>query len=82
MNKNLAYVCGCMVTRECEDDDFEHGIIFCPLHQLASEYLETIRWMAQTIHQAYHREIPGTFLECTRNTCDAAKQAIQKARKV
>lgn len=80
MPKNLAYICGCTITRDCEEDDADHGVIFCQLHQLAGDYLETIRWMAQTIHQAYHKEIPGTFLECPRNTCDAARQSIEKVR--
>lgn len=39
--------------------------------------LETIRWVAQTIHQAYHEK--GTFMDCGKNTCDAAKQALAHA---
>lgn len=42
------------------------------------EAIDTVRWGAQTIHQAYHQEYQGTYLECPRNTCDAAKQLIKK----
>ena len=44
--------------------------------------LETIRWMAQTLHQAYHVDHPGTFRECKKNVCDAATQAIAQAAEV
>lgn len=43
------------------------------------ELIETIRWMAQTVHQGNHVEQPGTFRECPKSVCDAAKQAIAKA---
>jgi hypothetical protein len=68
-----AYICGCFVR-------FENHITFCKQHQLGAELLETIRWMAQTIHQAHHQEHPGTFMDCQKNTCDAARQMIEKAR--
>ena len=46
----------------------------------APDLFETVRWMAQTIHQAYHSDHPGTFETCGKNTCDAATQALKKAR--
>lgn len=35
---------------------------------------ETIRWMAQTVHQGNHQEFHGDYLECPRSVCDVAKQ--------
>ena len=50
----------------------------CNTCQLEREgLLETIRWMAQTIHQAYHEK--DTFMKCPKNTCDGARQAIARA---
>lgn len=46
----------------------------------APELLETVHLMAQTIHQAYHLDAPGTFEACDRNTCDVARAAIKKAK--
>jgi len=43
--------------------------------------LETIRWMAQTNHQGNHQDMRGTFLSCPKNTCDAARQQIERHRK-
>lgn len=41
---------------------------------IAEKMRETIRWAAQTVHQAYHGK--DTFMECPKNTCDAAKQGL------
>jgi hypothetical protein len=49
-------------------------------HDLIEELLETIRWMAQTVHQAHHQNYKGTFMECPKSVCDAAKQAIKNAK--
>ncbi len=35
---------------------------------------EAVRWMAQTIHQAYHEK--GTFETCSKNTCSHAAQVL------
>ena len=72
--------CGCYFAMVDDPESRGHMGMVCPLHSHASDFLETIRWMAQTIHQAYHQDIPGTFLECPHNTCDAAKQSIMKVR--
>lgn len=46
---------------------------------IVEELLEAIRWMAQTVHQGNHTNYPGTFRECPKSVCDAAKLAIAKA---
>jgi len=49
--------------------------------KLKDDLLETIRWMAQTVHNAHHSENSGSsFKECPKNTCNAAKQALAKAK--
>ena len=45
-----------------------------------AELVETIRWVAQTVHQGNHADQPGTFRECPKSTCNAAKQAIARAQ--
>lgn len=44
-----------------------------------ADLLETIHWMAQTFHQAHHQDHAGTWKECPKNTCNAARQATEKA---
>lgn len=44
------------------------------------DLIETVHWVAQTVHQGYHADSPGTFETCGKNTCDAATQALAKAR--
>lgn len=39
--------------------------------------LEMIRWMAQTVHQAYHQEQSGTFESCPKDICSSAKRALE-----
>lgn len=72
--------CGCYFALVEDPASKGHTSIVCPLHSSAADFLETIRWMAQTIHLAHHQDETGTFLECPRNTCDAARQAIEKVR--
>ena len=72
--------CGCYFARVEDPESKGHMSMTCPLHSSASEFLETIRWMANTIHQAYHQDELGTFIECARDTCCAARQAIEKVR--
>lgn len=31
-----------------------------------------VKWVAQTIHQAYHTDNPGTFLVCPRTVCKSS----------
>jgi hypothetical protein len=33
------------------------------------ECFQHIAWMAQTLHQAYHMEEPGTWQECPKDIC-------------
>lgn len=35
-----------------------------------------IRWSAQTTHQAYHDDQPGTWTTCPKSTCDSAQQTL------
>lgn len=35
---------------------------------------KSIAWMAQTIHQAYHDDVGGTWEGCPRNTCTHAAE--------
>lgn len=39
--------------------------------------LETMEWIAQTVHQAHH---DGLIDECRKNTCTASRVAAGKAR--
>lgn len=32
-----------------------------------------IAWMAQTVHQAYHQDHPGTWDECCKDICSSAR---------
>lgn len=41
-----------------------------------SPSLATLRWMAQTVHQAHHE---GAIETCGKNTCMAARDTIAKA---
>ena len=41
-----------------------------------AEYRESMRWMAQTIHQAYHQDVGGTWQGCQRNTCTHAAEVL------
>lgn len=41
---------------------------------LTKKMREGIRWMAQTIHQAYHET--GTYATCTKSTCAHATELI------
>ncbi|QOR55582.1 MAG: hypothetical protein UMS36scaffold28_72 [Phage 59_13] len=45
------------------------------------ETLATVNAIAQAVHQGYH-DFGGTFLECPKYACSAARQLIQKARAV
>jgi hypothetical protein len=46
-------------------------------------HAETIRFMAQTVHQAHHHSPvmgKGTWEHCPMNTCTAAQQALKVGR--
>lgn len=51
---------------------------FANLIAAAPEMFETIRWLAQTVHQAHHMDQPGTFRDCSKNTCEAAREMLAK----
>lgn len=40
------------------------------------EARETIRFMAENVHQAYHQDISGGWWICPRTVCNAAQQAL------
>lgn len=42
----------------------------------APELLDTLRWFAQTVHQAYHEGEPAN---CSQASCKAALDVIAKA---
>ncbi len=42
------------------------------------ELEENTRWTAQTVHQGYHTDHPGTFMECGKVVCDAARQMLER----
>jgi hypothetical protein len=46
------------------------------------QLIDLVRWMAQTVHNAHHEEHGGTFLDCPKNTCKAAADAVISAAKV
>lgn len=35
-----------------------------------------ITWMAQTIHQAYHQDQPGTWRDCPKNLCASTRTEL------
>lgn len=41
------------------------------LTEIAAHIL-MIRWMAQTVHQGYHQDQPGTWETCPRDICASA----------
>jgi chromosome segregation ATPase len=43
---------------------------------LRDSHQETIRHMAEVVHQSHHQSIPGGWWACPRNTCNAAQQAL------
>jgi hypothetical protein len=48
-----------------------------PHDQHLLNLLETIRWLAQTNHQAHHQNQSGTFQECPLGTCRTAAKALR-----
>lgn len=46
-----------------------------PPARAVDEALDALAWMAQTVHQAHHREEGGTWEGCTRAVCMTAKLA-------
>ena len=46
---------------------------------LDDETRDLLHWLAQTIHQAYHQEQPGTFETCPKSVCRAVDDFL-KAR--
>jgi len=63
-----------LVAQVCCVQDAAH-IVNCVNER--KELLETIRWVAQTVHQAYHES--GTFMTCSKNPCYTAKQVLVQA---
>lgn len=35
--------------------------------------IKHIVWMAQTVHQAYHQDIPGNWMSCPRDICGSTR---------
>jgi hypothetical protein len=46
-----------------------------PSELTAPELRETIRWLAQTFHQAHHES--DFWYDCPKHTCDRAAQALK-----
>lgn len=38
---------------------------------------DMIRWICQTIHQAYHQDQPGVWETCPRDVCKSAKRHLE-----
>ncbi len=43
------------------------------------ELIETIKWMAQVVHQARHQDYAGTWKECKLGLCRGAREGMTKA---
>lgn len=43
--------------------------------------VEMFKWVAQTVHQAYHTDHPGTWEECPKNICSSVKYWLNKRSK-
>lgn len=41
--------------------------------------IELLTWVAQTLHQAHHRDEGGTWLDCPKNTCRAMAERLREA---
>lgn len=41
-----------------------------------SDGCDLIRWIAQTVHQGYHADLSGTFSECPKSICAAARDHL------
>ncbi len=37
-----------------------------------------VEWMAQTVHQAYHDDQGGTFRDCPKIVCEAARRELNR----
>lgn len=46
------------------------------------EIRETLRWIAQTVHNAHHQDQAGTFEQCPKNTCSAARVALKNSKEI
>jgi len=44
------------------------------LEQKDRDFTKTLSWIAQTVHQAYHLEMNGTWRDCPKSICDAIRQ--------
>lgn len=47
------------------------------LYAHLKEDRDMIRWTAQTVHQAYHQDVPGTWETCSRDICASAKKHLE-----
>ena len=39
----------------------------------------TLRWVAQTVHQAYHQEVSGTWETCPRDVCASIRNKLDES---
>ena len=51
------------------------------LRTTSHEAMQHIKWMAQTVHQAYHQDKPGTWEDCPRAICASTKARFDEWRK-
>lgn len=43
------------------------------------ELRKHLAWMAQTMHQAYHQDVPTTWKECRRDVCASTRHILERA---
>jgi len=46
------------------------------LRKQIAAYRDVLRWIAQTVHQGYHTDTPGTWRECPRSVRAAVRDAV------
>ena len=47
--------------------------------ELVVELRKHLAWMAQTMHQAYHQDIPTTWETCPRDVCASTKHILDES---
>lgn len=47
--------------------------------KLIAELRKHLAWMAQTMHQAYHQDIPTTWKECPRDVCASTRHVLEES---
>lgn len=76
-DRNIAHTTELRMTNLIkQSEEYERACANAQLIAAAPEMLDTLKWVAQTVHQAHH---DGPLETCPKNTCSAAVATIAKA---